>query len=819
MAKTTTLSILLILIFGLNESVGQTLYGHVSDSTNNIAGATISVKGTNFKTTTDNSGNYEILLSAGSFEVEASYTGYAAQQQTVSLLEGERVNLNFFLSSKGNLDEVVVTASRKPQKISQIPGTVWVVSGVELQQQTQSGVPLKEALGLLIPGLDIGAQGRTNYGQNQRGRSTLVMIDGISLNSTRGISRQFESIDPFNIDRIEVISGSSSIYGGGATGGIVNIITKRGVGGKVNFETEVSGRSGLRDKDDHDLRVAQSIAGGNDRLNARLGVAYQQNAGAFDSHNRQLSTDITQTDLQYNRSIDIFGSVGLKINEKQQIDLNLQYFNSKFNGDRALYLGPNLSGAFGGNPELLGMRDGFESDVNPRTDRKMASLNYRLMDVLGGQDLYVQAFGRQEKLDFYPFPGTLSGKSSDENTEVPQIPYMSSSKQNTDFYGMKAVLNKDFKKLSINYGLDLDRETFNSSQVIFNPETSYSSGGLINKTLAEVGRYPDFSVFSLAGFAQLSWSPIDNLNLSGGIRQQRLNVDIDDFIATNQQSYMAQSVGKAADAIPGGKSHYDLTLFNGAIVYNLSAGKQQVWGNYAQGFTLADPAKYYGQGSYLYIPQEEYWSLQSSSNVGSSPLTGIKTQQFELGWRLKDEHLQVQAATFYAWSDKSLKTVPITLTVDVIDDNRRNFGFEGQINYQFLSQFSVGSNILLIRSQTKTEGKWGNQNVSEASPSKLTVFAAWNKKKFSLRLQGLQSFKLEDAAENQLQDYTLFDLSGSYRLPFGKLTAAVQNLFNNDYQTIWSQRAQQLYKGLGDPSVFYFPGRGRTFTLTYSISY
>ncbi|WP_275575555.1 TonB-dependent receptor plug domain-containing protein, partial [Stenotrophomonas maltophilia] len=77
----------------------------------------------------------------------------------------------------------------------------------------------------MIPGLDIGSQGRTNNGQNLRGRSVLVMIDGVSLNSSRGISRQFDSIDPFNIERIEVMSGASAVYGGGATGGIINIVT------------------------------------------------------------------------------------------------------------------------------------------------------------------------------------------------------------------------------------------------------------------------------------------------------------------------------------------------------------------------------------------------------------------------------------------------------------------------------------------------------------------------------------------------------------------------------------------------------------------
>lgn len=75
--------------------------------------------------------------------------------------------------------------------------------------------------------MDVSSRGRTNYGMNLRGRSMMVMVDGVRLNSSRSDSRQLDSIDPFNIDRIEVISGATSLYGGGSTGGLVNIVTKK----------------------------------------------------------------------------------------------------------------------------------------------------------------------------------------------------------------------------------------------------------------------------------------------------------------------------------------------------------------------------------------------------------------------------------------------------------------------------------------------------------------------------------------------------------------------------------------------------------------
>ncbi len=71
------------------------------------------------------------------------------------------------------------------------------------------------------------AVGRTNYGMNMRGRAIVVLIDGVRLNSSRTDSRQLDAIDPFNIEHIEVISGATSLYGGGSTGGLINIVTKK----------------------------------------------------------------------------------------------------------------------------------------------------------------------------------------------------------------------------------------------------------------------------------------------------------------------------------------------------------------------------------------------------------------------------------------------------------------------------------------------------------------------------------------------------------------------------------------------------------------
>lgn len=80
-------------------------------------------------------------------------------------------------------------------------------------------------------------------------------------------------------------------------------------------------------------------------------------------------------------------------------------------------------------------------------------------------------------------------------------------------------------------------------------------------------------------------------------------------------------------------------------------------------------------------------------------------------------------------------------------------------------------------------------------------------------------FDYEDDANNKLDGYTTFDLLGNVNLPVGQLGFGIQNLLDEDYTTAWSQRAQILYAAHYDAAAYDYKGRGRTFTLNYSLEY
>ena len=205
------------------------------------------------------------------------------------------------LAAQSDEDSIIVSANRTHRTVAEMAQTTWVIEGQEIEQQVQGGKEFKDVLAQLIPGIDVSSQGRTNYGMNMRGRAIVVLIDGVRLNSSRTDSRQLDAIDPFNIEHVEVISGATSLYGGGSTGGLINIVTKKGQQDR-QVDLEVGSKSGFANSNDHDERVAAAVSGGTDHASGRLSVAYQRFGGWYDGNNDALILDNTQTGLQHSRS-------------------------------------------------------------------------------------------------------------------------------------------------------------------------------------------------------------------------------------------------------------------------------------------------------------------------------------------------------------------------------------------------------------------------------------------------------------------------------------------------------------------------------------
>jgi iron complex outermembrane receptor protein len=223
-------------------------------------------------------------------------------------------------NAEAKLPTIVVTATRTPKSISEIAGTVQTISADEIAQQAGPGRKVADVLAQLVPSLAPSSGTSSNYGQTMRGRNVLVMIDGVSQAGSRDVARQLNSISPNMIDHIEVVSGATSIYGSGATGGIINIITKRADKSEpVSFQTKLGVTSADNFRGDSlTYQVGQTASFENDKVDGFLGIDYTNRGSQFDGNGDRISLSPWQGSTMDTDTIDVNGRVNFNLTDKNR---------------------------------------------------------------------------------------------------------------------------------------------------------------------------------------------------------------------------------------------------------------------------------------------------------------------------------------------------------------------------------------------------------------------------------------------------------------------------------------------------------------------
>jgi vitamin B12 transporter len=152
--------------------------------------------------------------------------------------------------SSGNLlDDVVVTATKSPKKLSETGKVLTVITREQLQQNSSHSIGeiLNQQTGLIVVGST--ATPGTNQSVYMRGAgsgNTLILIDGVPVYDASGISSEFDInyININQIERIEILKGAqSTLYGSDAVAGVINIITKKNTYKPVTGFADVSAGS------------------------------------------------------------------------------------------------------------------------------------------------------------------------------------------------------------------------------------------------------------------------------------------------------------------------------------------------------------------------------------------------------------------------------------------------------------------------------------------------------------------------------------------------------------------------------------------------
>ena len=132
-----------------------------------------------------------------------------------------------------NLQKIIVTPSRANTVIGDVPTDASIIDSETIE--SENPVNIDDTL-KYIPGVDVSRRsGFTSatsnvtlrgFGTQSRGR-TLVLIDGIPFNEIYSGEVYWNAINPKDVERVEVVPGVSTIYGPGAMGGVINIITRK----------------------------------------------------------------------------------------------------------------------------------------------------------------------------------------------------------------------------------------------------------------------------------------------------------------------------------------------------------------------------------------------------------------------------------------------------------------------------------------------------------------------------------------------------------------------------------------------------------------
>ena len=192
-------------------------------------------------------------IPSGNHKIKISYVGMEEKEARIMVPVPDTAYLEFLLwEAEEEEPEVVVTSTRTSRTISDIPTRVEIISGEEL---TEKGNMKPGDIRMLLnesTGIQTQQTSATSYNSSIRiqgldGRYTQILKDGFPLYAGFSGGLSLMQVAPLDLKQIEVIKGSSStLYGGGAIAGLVNLVSKTPVAKReLSFLTNATSAAGL----------------------------------------------------------------------------------------------------------------------------------------------------------------------------------------------------------------------------------------------------------------------------------------------------------------------------------------------------------------------------------------------------------------------------------------------------------------------------------------------------------------------------------------------------------------------------------------------
>ena len=286
----------------------------------------VQIKNLDITSTTDASGYFLLQLdSSGAYELTFKHIAYIKHTQRLDsrTKEIKVVTLKVYTIPS---DEVVVTSTRKEVNIKDSPNLTYVISSNDIKNTSSSTV--KEMIEFAIPNIQ---SIHDNHGndkikiQGLDNKYVTFLLDGNRISGEFAGGVDFSLFDLNNVERIEVVRGGlSTLYGSGAMGSVINIITKKR---SNSYWLDISTMY------DDPLIFDKSFSAGFNykNLSYDLFIDHKSSDGydlTTSNYSDGITTNIEKTLEKYN-SISISQKLKLKLNQSLSLMLNLRNYNKE----------------------------------------------------------------------------------------------------------------------------------------------------------------------------------------------------------------------------------------------------------------------------------------------------------------------------------------------------------------------------------------------------------------------------------------------------------------------------------------------------------
>ncbi len=219
-----------------------------------LPGAVVFVKSIKKSAIADSNGLAIIKdIPSGTYEITISHIGYQDGKISLSFpLDNADATVITMEEAEEEEEEIIVTATRTSRTIANTPTRVETISGEELEEKGNMKpgdirMMLNESTGIQTQQTSATSYNSSIRIQGLDGRYTQLLRDGLPLYSGFAGGLSLMQVAPLDLKQVEVIKGSSStLYGGGAIAGLVNLVSKTpGEQRELSFVANATSAKGL----------------------------------------------------------------------------------------------------------------------------------------------------------------------------------------------------------------------------------------------------------------------------------------------------------------------------------------------------------------------------------------------------------------------------------------------------------------------------------------------------------------------------------------------------------------------------------------------